>query len=286
MNHTTSVPNQIYPGSSQWIQIVRGEHVHLPFLSSSSMAMMQPPVTPEVEGEAEEDAENVNVGPMTMPVINWLGTNLLSLMPSGSDMEASIWPPLSGSSRAISKSSSDLYRASLNGSSSTSFVPISEGSSTASTSSSLQKQVRNNVNLNPNLIPSHTMPARQRSMKQNSNVSASNGGLSQPHPQGLMVDVPLNGSSSRDHIQRIGFVPYSVGNDQRYPWNSFRQCNSGLHPQGNGPRHLNYGGRRNQDHGSQDWNGRNFTNRDGHIQLRGVPSFMRHPPTTPPLPQT
>lgn len=126
------------------------------------------------------------------------------------------------------------------------------------------------------------MPARQRSMKQNSNISASNGGLSQPPPQGPMVEAPLNSPSSRDHIQRTGFLPYSGGPDHQHPRNSFRHRNNGPHPRGNSSHHLNYRGRRNQDHGNQDWNGRNFISRDGHMMPRVAPRFMRHPP--PPLP--
>ena len=128
------------------------------------------------------------------------------------------------------------------------------------------------------------MPARQRSMKRNGNNSASNGGLSQPLPQGPVVEAPLKSPSSRDHMQRSGFVsqPHSGGNDHPHPRYSFRHRNGVPHPRGDGSHHQNYGGRRNQDHGNQDWNGRNFNSRDVHMQPRVVPRLMRHPAPPPP----
>ncbi|GMI67306.1 La related protein 1c [Hibiscus trionum] len=293
VNHSTSSPNQsqpsMNPGSSQWTQIARGEPVpvvSVPLSSSSSplTAMIQPPVTPAVEWEAGEGVtKNVNAAPSgnagKKPAWN-KPSNVAT--ESGSDMEAFIWPSLSGSTRTLNISSPDSSRDPLDGSSSTSFFPVSQGSRTVSASSSSQNQVRNNANSNANSIPNHTMPARQRSM----NVSASNGGLSQPPPQGPMVEAPLNGPSSRDHIQRTGFGPYTGGNDQRNPRNSFRHRNSGPHPRGNGSHHLNHGGRRNQDHGNQDWSGRNFSNVHGYMLPRGGPSFVMHPPVPPSPPNT
>ncbi|MBA0785704.1 hypothetical protein Gotri_025981 [Gossypium trilobum] len=123
------------------------------------------------------------------------------------------------------------------------------------------------------------MPARQRSMKRNSNNSASSSGLLQPPPQGPLVEAPVNGPSSRDHIQRSGFVS-QAGND--HPRNSFRHRNAGPRPRGDGSHHQNYGGRRNPALGNQDWNGRNFNSRDAHMQPRVVPRLMRHHPPAPP----
>eukprot|EP00257_Ricinus_communis_P022368 XP_015582075.1 la-related protein 1C [Ricinus communis] len=56
----------------------------------------------------------------------------------------------------------------------------------------------------------------------------------------------------------------------------------------NGSHHHNYGGRRDQDRQSQDWNNhRNYSGRDAHMQQqRVVPRFMRHPPPPPPPPTT
>ncbi|XP_039005305.1 la-related protein 1B-like, partial [Hibiscus syriacus] len=80
--------------------------------------------------------------------------------------------------------------------------------------------------------------------------------------------------------QRTVFVPFTGGNDQRPPQNSFRPRHSVPHQRGEGSHHLNYGGRHHQYRGNQNWNSRNFINRD--IQPRGVPRFMRHPPPPPP----
>ncbi|MBA0787623.1 hypothetical protein Gotri_027454 [Gossypium trilobum] len=204
-------------------------------------------------------------------------------------MGADTWPALSPSAaRVPPKSSSDSPRASLDGSSSSpSVVPVSQGSGSAPPSSALQKPVSNSVKSNSNSTPNHNTPARQRSMKRNSNSSASNGGLSQAPPQGPVVESPVNSPSSRDHVQRSSFASQShtSGNDQPHPRNSFRQRNGGPHPRGDGSHHQNFGGRRNQDHGNHEWNGRSFNNRDGHMQPRVAPRLMRHPPP-PPLPNT
>ncbi|MBA0677598.1 hypothetical protein Goari_018997, partial [Gossypium aridum] len=171
-------------------------------------------------------------------------------------MGADTWPALSPSAaRVPPKSSSDSPRASLDGSSSSpSVVPVSQGSGSAPPSSALQKPVSNNVKSNSNSTPNHNTPARQRSMKRNSNNSASNGDLSQAPPQGPVVESPVNSPSSRDHIQRSSFVSQShtSGNDQPHPRNSFRQRNGGPHPRGDGSHHQNFGGRRNQDHGNHE----------------------------------
>ncbi|XWS29167.1 hypothetical protein CRYUN_Cryun24cG0005200 [Craigia yunnanensis] len=295
VNHSPSSPNQSHRAaravSSPWTQFVRGESepiaaVPLSPSSSSSLssstAVIEPPVTTVVE---EEGLENGSAGPTGNA-----GKRTAWNKPSnsaaefGSVMGAHMWPALSESARVSSKTSSDLPRASSDGSSSPSVVPVSQGSGSASSSSSSQKQVSNSANSNPNPIPNHAMPARQRSMNLNSNNSASNGGRSQPPPQGPVVEAPLNSPSSRDHIQRSGFVSqtHTGGNDHPHPRNSFRHRNGGPHPRGDGSRHPNYGGRRNQDHGNLDWNGRNFNSRDGHMQHRVVPRLMRHPPPPPP----
>ncbi|XP_039011726.1 la-related protein 1C-like [Hibiscus syriacus] len=267
VNHSSS-PNQTYPATRPGSSSITA----VPSLSWSYS--LSSPST-----ENENVGYNSNAG--KKPAWNKPNNNHAE---SGSDMEACNWPPLSGSARSLCKSSSGS--ASLDGSSSTSFVPVSQGSRTVSSSSPPQKQVMNNGNLNSNSTPNHTMPVRHRSMKQNSSFSATNGGLSRPLPQGPMVDTPLNGPSSRDHVQRTVFVPSSGGNDQCNLQNSFRPRNSVAHPRAYGSHHLNYGGRPNQDHGNQDWNGRSFINRDGHMLPRGVPRFIRHPPPPPPPPNT
>ncbi|XWS45588.1 hypothetical protein CRYUN_Cryun15aG0149300 [Craigia yunnanensis] len=292
VNHSPSSPNQSHrvtrAASSPWNQIVRGESKPIagiplsPSYSSSSspsMTVIEPLVTTVVE---EDGVENGSAGPNDNA-----GKRQAWNKPSngaaefGAVMGAYMWPALSESARVSSKSSSDSPRALSE--SSPSVVPVSQGSGSVSSSSS-QKQVSNSANLNSNSTPNHTMPARQRSMKRNGNNSASNGGLSQPPPQGPAVEAPLNSPSSRDHIQRSGFVsqPHSGGNDHPHPRNSFRHRNSGPHPRGDGSHHQNYGGRRNQDHGNHDWNGRNFNSRGGHMHPRVFPRLMRHPAPPPP----
>ncbi|XVF18068.1 hypothetical protein REPUB_Repub10bG0179800 [Reevesia pubescens] len=298
VNHTPSSPNQSHRAtravSSPWTQIVRGESDPIAgfplsptssYSSSSlspSTAVIEPSVISVVK---EEGVENGSGGPNgnaggKKPAWNKPSDGAAEF---GSVMGAHMWPALSESARVSSKSSLDSSRASLDGSSSPSVAPVSQGSGSASSSSSSLKQVSNSANSNSNSTPNHTMPVCQRSMKRNSNNSASNGGLSQPPPQGPAVESPVNSPSSRDHIQRSGFVsqPHSGGNDHPHPRNSFRHRN-GPHPRGDGSHHQNYGGRRNQDHGNQDWNGRNFNSRDGHMQPRVVPRLMRHPPPSPP----
>ncbi|XVE87474.1 hypothetical protein DITRI_Ditri18aG0120400 [Diplodiscus trichospermus] len=295
VNHSPSSPNQSHRASravsSPWTQIVRGESEPIagvplsPSSSSSSSpstAVIESPITTVVE---EEGVENVSPGSNgnagKRPAWNKPSNAAAEF---GSVMGAHMWPALSESARVSSKSSSDTSRALSDGSSSPSVAPVSQGSGSASSSLSSVKQVSYSANSNSNSIPNHTMPARQRPMKRNSNNSASNGGLSQPPPQVPMVEAPLNSPSSREHIQRSGFVSqhHSGGNDHPHPRNSFRHRNAGPHSRGDGSHHQNYGGRHNQDHGNQDWNGRNFNSRDGHMQPRVVPRLMRHPPPPPP----
>ncbi|GKV45096.1 hypothetical protein SLEP1_g52218 [Rubroshorea leprosula] len=186
------------------------------------------------------------------------------------------WPALSESARVSSKSSPDSSKVLSDGSSLSSPV-VSQGTGNASVSS--QKHVSNNANSNS--TPNHTAPARQRSMKRN------NSGVSQPPPAGSAVEASLNSPSSRDHA-RGGFISQShSGNDHPQHRNSFRIRNGGPHPRGDGSHTQNYGGRRNQDHGNQDWNHhRNFNGRDAPMQSsqRGVPRFPRHGPPPPPNP--
>ncbi|XWS33899.1 hypothetical protein CRYUN_Cryun22dG0122600 [Craigia yunnanensis] len=294
VNHSPSSPNLSHRAtrtvSSPWNQIVLGESepiAGIPFSPSSSSSsspskgVIEPPVTTMVEEEGvENEIVGLNDNAGKRPAWNKPSNGAAEF---GAVMGAHMWPALSESARVSSKSSSDSPRASSDGSYSPSVVPVSQGSGSASSSTSL-KQISNSANSNSNSTPNHTMPARQRSMKRNGNNSASNGGLSQPPPQGPAFEAPLNSPSSRDPIQRSGFVsqPHSGGNDHPHPRYSFRHRNGGPHPRGDGSHHQNYGGRRNQDHGNQDWNGRNFNSRDVHMQPRVVPRLMRHPAPPPP----
>lgn len=285
VNHSPGCPDQSHPAtrpiSASWSQIVLGESEPLAGVplspsssSSSSTAVIEPPVPTAVEGEG---VDNVSAGPNSNA-----GKRLAWNKPSDGAtefapvIEADAWPALSKSARVSLKPSSDSSRALPDGSP---FVPFSQGSGSTSLLSSSQKEAKKVEKLNLNSTPNHVMPARQRSMKRNSNNSASSSGLLQPPPQGPLVEAPVNGPSSRDHIQRSGFVS-QAGND--HPRNSFRHRNAGQRPRGDGSHHQNYGGRRNPSLGNQDWNGRNFNSRDAYMQPRVVPRLMRHQPPAPP----
>ncbi|KAE8715917.1 putative Basic-leucine zipper transcription factor family protein [Hibiscus syriacus] len=247
-----------------------------PLSSSSSppsTAVTEPPVATVDE---EEGVGSESFGPNGIAGMKPAWNKPSSDSKVGTVMGTNKWPALSESAKGPSKSSSDSPRASLDGSSSSpSGVPVSQGSG--------QKSVSNIANPNPNLTPNHTTLARQKSMKHYNNISASNGGLSLPPPQGPVAESHVNSPSSWDHIERSGFVSQSHtgGNDHQHQRNSYRHRNGGLHPRGDGSHHQNFGGRRNQDHGNHEWHGRNLNSRDGHLQPRGAPRVMRHPPPSP-----
>ncbi|GMI86338.1 La related protein 1c [Hibiscus trionum] len=297
-NHSPSSRNQsnraIKAASSPWTEMFRGENepiAGIPLTPSSfsssppSTVLTEPPVATvdEDEGvESENAGPNGNAG--KKPAWNKPSNDDAKV---GAVMGTNKWPALSESAKVPSKSSSDSPRALLDGSSSSpSVVSVSQGNGSALTSSTSQKPVSNNANTNSNTTPNHITPTRQKSMKRNSNNSASNGGPSQLPPQDPVVESPVNSPSSRNHVQRSGFVSQSHtgGNDQPHPRNSYRHRNGGPHPRGDGSHHQNFGGRRNQDHGNHEWNGRNFNSRDGQVQPRVAPRVMRHPPPPPPPP--
>ncbi|XP_038994773.1 la-related protein 1C-like [Hibiscus syriacus] len=297
-NLSPNSPNQsnraMKAASSPWTEMFRGENDPIagisltPSSSSSSppsTALTEPPVGTEDE---EEGVESENAGPNGNA-----GKKTAWNKPSNADakvgpvMGTNKWPALSESAKVPSKSSSDSPRALSDGSSSSpSDAPVSQGNGSV-LSSPTQKPVSNNSNTSLNMTPNHITPTRQKSMRRNSNISASNGGLSQSLPQGPVVESPVNSPSSRNHVQRSGFVSQSHtgGNDHPHPRNSYRHRNGGPHPRGDGSHHQNFGGRRNQDHGSHEWSGRNFNNRDAYMQPRAAPRVMRHPPP-PPVPNT
>lgn len=120
-------------------------------------------------------------------------------------------------------------------------------------------------------------------MKRNNTSTSSNGGLPQQQvPPVPAVEMASNNPSPKDHTHRSGFASHS-GNDHPQHRNSFRGRNGGSHPRGDGSHHHNYGNRRDQERGNQDWGHRNFTGRDTHMQTpRGVPRYIRPPPPPPP----
>ncbi|GLU19732.1 hypothetical protein SLE2022_359640 [Rubroshorea leprosula] len=285
----TVVGNQAKPISSARTQIVLGESEliaagsSLPSPSSPSTAVIAQPVQ-AVEGEGVENGSGTNGNAGKKPV--WSRPSNVAAG-VGSVMGGQ-WPALSESARVSSKPPSDSPKILSDGSSSpssSSSSVVSQGTGNASFSS--QKLASNNVNSNS--TPNHTMPVRQRSMKRGG--ASSNGSLSQlppPPPPGSAVEAPLN-SPSRDHAQRTGFILQShSGNDHPQHRNSYRNRNGGPHPRGDGSHTQNYGRRRNQDHGNQDWNNhRNLNGRDAHLQpQRGFPRLRHGPPPPPALPTT
>lgn len=159
----------------------------------------------------------------------------------------------------------------------------------------------NTNNVNPNTMPNHVVPSRQRSMKRgggNSNHNASaNGGFSQQQTQGFEVETVHNNSvksgnsgaesSSRDNNnyrnggQWGGFGSQSHGgNDYQHQLNANRRGSVGPHPRGDGMYHNGHGGRRDQERQPH----RGWGNRDAHMQPQRGPArpFMGAPPHTSP----
>ncbi|CAK7334175.1 unnamed protein product [Dovyalis caffra] len=268
--------------SPPWTRIVRGAESESS--TNSSTAAEQVASVLVAEEESVESENNVS----KRLVWNKPSTADNAPVEIGSVMGADSWPALSESAARVSsltKSSSDSLKGLLSDGSSSS-VPVTQGTGTASLSS--QKQVTNTAN--PNSTPNHTVP-RQRSMRRNGANTASNGGTSQsPGSQGAAGEGHLNNSSSGDHGQRSS-QSRSSNDHPLQQRNSFRNRNGGPHSRGDGSHHHNYGGRRNdQDRANQDWNShRNFNSRDGgHVQPspRVAPRLMRHPPPPPPPPAT
>ncbi|XP_048230056.1 la-related protein 1C isoform X2 [Ricinus communis] len=276
--------------SSPWTQIVRGDS--LDAIATPAGAIAAAPVSPTREAVSEQSVvveeegtdNGANAG--KRPVWNKPSNGAVEV---GAVMGAVSWPALSESARVSGKpSQQDLFTKGPSSDGSSSSVTVSQGSGSAS--SSTPKQVSHNANPN-STTPNHTMPARQRSMKRNggANTSSSNGGASQPSgsQQTQTGEVHVNNPSPRDHASQRNSQNRSANDHpQQQQRNSFRR-NGGPHVR-DGSHHHNYGGRRDQDRQSQDWNNhRNYSGRDAHMQQqRVVPRFMRHPPPPPPPPTT
>ncbi|KAF7809624.1 la-related protein 1C [Senna tora] len=188
-------------------------------------------------------------------------------------MGALSWPALSESTRATMKVSSESPKGAADGSS----VPQLQG--TGIMPSSSQRQVIDNTNTN------NAAQTRQRPVKRNGPNASFNGGHPQQSaPQGQIAATGLHNSSLKDHTQRSGFVSQTPNvNDPPQQRNSYRNRNGGPHQRGDSTHHHNYGSRREQDRGNQDWNThRNFNGRDPHMPPRGFPRFIRPPPPPPP----
>ncbi|XP_009148977.1 la-related protein 1C [Brassica rapa] len=269
---------------SPWSQIVRGES-DPPTISSSAAAPSSPqhkaPIDPvpsastaplaPVAGDvrSEESGAQGNAG--KKPV--WKRpSNGASSEVGGPVMGASSWPALSETTKApSSKSSSDSLKSlgDVASSSSVVVVTVSQGNSNASAPAPKQ-----GGRANPNPTPYNS---RQRSFKRNNSASGStaNGTVS----QGPVVETPSHNPSPRGQNQRNGSAsqPHGGGSDNFSPRDSHRNQNGNHHH-----HHQGHGGRRNQEHGNQNWNfSRSFNGRDGNAHSqRGAPAFVRHQPPT------
>ncbi|KAJ4898875.1 La-related protein 1C [Raphanus sativus] len=186
-------------------------------------------------------------------------------------MGASSWPALSETTN--NKSSSDSLK-SLTGvvdAAPSPPLPVSQGIANASVPSAPKQPGR----ANPNPTLNHS---RQRSFKRNgASGSAANGAAPQPSAQGSLAE--SHNPSPRGQNQRNGFPSQTHGGgaggggtDNVSQRDSYRNQN--------GNHHQSHGGRRNQEHGNQNWTfSRSFNGRDGNAQSqRGAPAFVRHPP--------
>ncbi|KAJ0240740.1 La-related protein 1C [Hirschfeldia incana] len=270
--------------SSPWTQIVRGES-DPPTISPAAAAPSSPQSKPLIDPIAaspppvaagEEKTEgNGGKKPVWKRPSNGGGDAAASASEVGPVMGASSWPALSEATTTTTNksSSSDSIKSLAGGDvvAPSSPIPISQGIASASVPAS--KTVGR---ANPNPTPNHS---RQRSFKKNgaaSGSSAANGGAPQQSAQGSLSESPSHNPSPRGQNQRNGFPSQTHGGGGGVA-DSYRNQNGNNH-------HQSHGGRRNQEHGNQNWNfSRSFNGRDGnnvHSQ-RGAPAFVRHPPPPP-----
>lgn len=258
------------PVSAPWTQIlsIAAASASPSSFSSASTAVVEQSAPALEESVENETDSNGNVGKKQVWSRPSNGAADVGSVMGGQ------WPALSESARVSSKPSSDASKVFSEGSPSSPSPVVSQGTGNAAAAAS-PKPVSDSAFSNS--APNHSMPTRQRSFKRSNSGSSSNGATSQPLTPGSVVESPLQ-SPSRDHAQRGGVLSQSQsGNDHPQHRNSFRNRSGGSHPRGDGSHPQNYGGRRNQDHGNQDFHQRNFRARDANMQpQRGVPGFPRH----------
>ncbi|CAH2076564.1 unnamed protein product [Thlaspi arvense] len=272
--------------SSPWTQIVRGDSeptiaaapaspkpkAPIEPIASASVAPPASLLTVEAAAGDEKSEESGGQGNVGKKPVWKTPSNGASEV--GAVMGASSWPALTDSTKAPSnKSSSDSLKSLGDVPSSSSSAPVSQG--IASVSVPAPKQA---VRATPNPTPNHS---RQRSFKRNgSSGSAANGTVSQPSAQGSHAELTSHNPSPRGQNQKNGFGSHSNGgSDNLSQRDSYRNQN--------GNHHQSHGGRRNQEHGNQNWNfQRSFNGRDGNAQpQRGTPGYARHaPPPVQPIP--
>ncbi|XP_047166672.1 la-related protein 1C-like [Vigna umbellata] len=253
--------------SSPWSQVVRGESepVAVPPSSSPAAPYQVTEAFHSTVSEADDFSSAAessdNGGAAKRPVWNKPSTNGAAASEAQPVIDALSWPSLSVSTRAAMKSES--AKGLLDGSS----VPQLQVLGSASSSSSLQREVSDNTSTESTNSVAST---RQKSVKNHSSNASSNGGHPQLSvPQASVAATGSHNSSPKDHTQRSGFV----SNDHQQQRNSFRNRNGGPHQRGDGSHHHNYGNRR------QEWNNnRSFGSRDTNVPPRVVPRFIRPPP--------
>ncbi|XP_028776620.1 la-related protein 1C isoform X2 [Neltuma alba] len=269
--------------SSPWNQVVRGESeptAAAPLSPSPPATLVEssPVVPPSLPmDDSSSVGESLDNG--SVPNGNTGKRPAWNKPSNGADSEAKpvmgavSWPALSESTRATMKSSTESPKGGVDGSS------VSQLQGAGITPSSSIRQVSDNAN------PNNVVPTRQKSIKRNGPNASFNGGHQQQSaPQGQITATGFHNTSPKDHTQRSGYVSQNHNvHDHPQQRNSFRNRNGGPHQRGDGTHHHNYGSRREQDRGNQDWNTyRNFNGRDSHMSPRVFPRFMRPPPPPPP----
>ncbi|CAH8325374.1 unnamed protein product [Eruca vesicaria subsp. sativa] len=286
--HTSETQSPRRPSrqvSSPWTQIVRGGDSD-PTIAAATAAAAQskPPIEPiasplagneksshlRVEEKSEESGAQSNAGkkPVWKRPSNGGGGGAAS-SEVGPVMGASSWPALSEA--ANNKSSSDVIVAPP--------VIVSQGIVNASVPSAPKQVSRGNPNQTPN-------NSRQRSFKRNnSSGSSANGTAPQQSAQGSLAESPSHNPSPRGQNQRNGFPSQTHGASGGGGGENVSQRDSYRNQNGN--HHQTHGGgRRNHEHGNQNWGfSRSFNGRDGNVQSQrgGAPAFVRHPPPPPPV---
>ncbi|CAH8274185.1 unnamed protein product [Arabidopsis lyrata] len=278
--------------SSPWTQIVRGElepiaaaaaaagpsspQSRAPIEPIASVSVAAPPasvLTVEAAAGDEKSEESGGQGNAGKKPVWKRPSNGASEV--GPVMGASSWPALSETTKAPSnKSSSDSLKSlgDVPSSSASSSVPVSQGIANASVTAPKQAS-----RANPNPTQNHS---RQRSFKRNGASGSANGTVSQPSAQGSFAELPSHNPSPRGQNQKNGFASHNHGGIENLSQrDSYRNQN--------GNHHQSHGGRRNQEHGNQNWTfQRSFSGREGNAQSqRGIPAFVTHaPPPMQPIP--
>ncbi|XP_010432215.1 PREDICTED: la-related protein 1C-like isoform X2 [Camelina sativa] len=273
--------------SSPWSHVVRGESDPIataaavvaapsshqskaPIEPVASVSVSAPPDSVLTVDDKSEESAVVGQGNAGKKPV-WKRPSNGSSSEVGPVMGASSWPALSeATTKAPSnKSSSDSLK-SLgdvpSSSPSSSSVPVSQGIANASVPA---------ARANPGPTPNHS---RQRSFKRNGASGSANGTVSQPSAHGSFAELPSHNPSPRGQNQRNGFASQTHGSADNLPQrDSFRNQN--------GNHHQSHGGRRNQEHGNQNWAyHRSFNGREGNAQSQR-PAFVRHaPPPVQPIP--